>query len=55
MILLMKKIVSEGVIYTGLALIVVLAVPICLFGALAALVWEATEAIVNMIERRGTG
>lgn len=51
MILLMKKIASEGVIYTGLALITVLAIPICLFGLLAVLVWEATETVVRYIEK----
>lgn len=49
-VLYMRKIVSSGVIYIGIALIAVLAIPICLFGILAAMVWAATEAIVSAIE-----
>lgn len=52
MVPFMRKIVSEGVIYIGIALIAVLAIPICLFGILAAMVWAATEAIVGAIERK---
>lgn len=50
----MRKIVSSGVIYIGIALIAVLAIPICLFGILAALVWTAIEAIVGAIGQKET-
>lgn len=48
----MKKIVSSGVVYIGIALIAVLAIPICLFGFLAVMVWTTTEAIVGAIEQK---